>query len=91
METFYLAIACFLLLTMIAGLRRVLAGPGKEDRLVAVQLFGTTGVAVLLLLAEAFHAPSIRNVALVFALLAVLAVTAFVRSPSSTDDANAKE
>ncbi len=70
---------------MLVGLGRVFLGPQQEDRVVAVQLFGTTGVAVLLLLAAAFDAPAIRNVALVFALLAVLAVVVFVRVP---DDAS---
>ncbi len=79
MQTFYLGVACFLLLTMIVGLIRVFRGPRQEDRLVAVQLFGTTGVAVLLLLATAFDAPAMRNAAMVFAVLAVLAVMAFVR------------
>ncbi|TVR00543.1 MAG: hypothetical protein EA399_04145 [Desulfovibrionales bacterium] len=80
MQTFYLSVACFLLLTMIAGLLRVFVGPGQEDRLVAVQLFGTTGVAVLLLLGAALDAPAVRNTAMVFAVLAVLAVVAFVQS-----------
>jgi len=82
-EKFYLGVACFLLATMIVGLVRVFVGPDQEDRLVAVQLFGTTGVAILLLLAEAFDASSVRNAALLFTLLAVLAVVAFVRSPGS--------
>lgn len=79
---FFLGLACFLLLTMLIGLIRVFRGPEAEDRLAAMQLFGTTGVAVLLLLAAAFDAPALRNTALVFALLAVLAVVAFVRAPA---------
>jgi multicomponent Na+:H+ antiporter subunit F len=84
MATFYLAVACFLLVTMLAGLARVFLGPQQEDRIMAMQLFGTTGVAILLLLAEALDAPAVRNVALVFALLAVLAVVAFVRSAGNS-------
>lgn len=78
MQTFYLGVACFLLLTMVLGLVRVFMGPRQEDRLVAVQLFGTTGVAVLLLLAAVLDAPAVRNTAMLFAVLAVLAVVAFV-------------
>ena len=78
MQSFYLGVASFLLLTMVLGLVRVFIGPRQEDRLVAAQLFGTTGVAVLLLLAAAFDAPAVRNTALLFAVLAVLAVVAFV-------------
>lgn len=81
MNTFFLSMACFLLLTMLVGLVRVFRGPGAGDRLAAMQLFGTTGVAVLLLLAAAFDSSALRNTALVFALLTVLAVVAFVRVP----------
>lgn len=81
MQTLYLGVAAFLLLNMLAGLIRVFRGPGREDRLMAMQLFGTTGVAVLLLLAAAYETPAVRNAALIFALLAVLAVVAFVRGP----------
>ncbi|MFP4168449.1 MAG: monovalent cation/H+ antiporter complex subunit F [Desulfonatronovibrionaceae bacterium] len=86
MDMFFLGVACFLLLTMLIGLIRVFRGPEPEDRLAAMQLFGTTGVAVLLLLAAAFNAPALRNTALIFALLAVLAVVAFVRAPGVRTD-----
>ncbi|MFP4657324.1 MAG: monovalent cation/H+ antiporter complex subunit F [Desulfonatronovibrionaceae bacterium] len=86
MDMFFLGVACFLLLTMLIGLIRVFRGPEPEDRLEAMQLFGTTGVAVLLLLAAAFNAPALCNTALIFALLAVLAVVAFVRAPGVRTD-----
>lgn len=79
MDDFYLALAFVLVLNVVAGLVRVLRGPTNADRMLAAQLFGTTGVAVLLLLAEAQAAPALRDVALVFALLASLATAAFVR------------
>ncbi|MGX9367199.1 monovalent cation/H+ antiporter complex subunit F [Desulfoplanes sp. PS50] len=85
MHMFFLSMACFLLLTMLVGLIRVFQGPGDEDRLAAMQLFGTTGVAVLLLLAAAFDSSALRNTALVFALLTVLAVVAFVRVPGGNN------
>jgi multicomponent Na+:H+ antiporter subunit F len=80
METFYLALAMFLVLTMAAGLVRVLRGPDPADRLLTAQLFGTTGVAILLVLSEATGMGALRNVGLVFALLAVLIVVCYVRS-----------
>lgn len=86
MDLFFLGLAGFLLLTMLVGMIRVFLGPEPEDRLSAMQLFGTTGVAVLLLLAAALDAPALRNTALVFALLAVLAVVAFVRAPARKGD-----
>lgn len=79
MQNLYLLLAAFLLLNIAAGLVRVLRGPTPADRMLAAQLFGTTGVAVLLLLAEAQALAALRDVALVFALLAALSVIAFVR------------
>ncbi len=79
MEQVYLALAVFLLLNIAVGLIRVLRGPTAADRMLAAQLFGTTGVAVLLLLAQAQAVPALRDVALVFAALAVLAAVAFVK------------
>ena len=79
MELLYLAIALFLLLTLVAGLWRVLRGPTSADRMLAAQLFGTTAVACLLLLAQAFDFSPLRDVALIFALLAALTAVAFVR------------
>ena len=78
MTVLYVLVSTFLLLTVLAGLVRVLLGPTPADRMLAAQLFGTTGVAVLLLLAEVLSAPSLRDVALVLALLSVLAVITFV-------------
>ena len=74
----FLGVSAFLLLTVLAGLVRVLLGPTPADRMLAAQLFGTTGVAILLLLAEALSAPPLTDVALVLALLSILAVVTFV-------------
>jgi len=79
MDAVYLAVALFLLLTLVAGLWRVLRGPTAADRMLAAQLFGTTAVACVLLLAQVYQRPSLRDVALVFALLAAVAAVAFVR------------
>jgi multicomponent Na+:H+ antiporter subunit F len=79
MTVLLLGLATFLLLNLGAGLWRVMRGPTAPDRMLAAQLFGTTAVAILLLLAEAMRAPSLRDVALVFALLAAVAAVAFVQ------------
>jgi multicomponent Na+:H+ antiporter subunit F len=79
MNDFFLAAAQFLLLTVAAGLVRVLRGPTAADRMLAAHLFGTTGVAVLLLLAQAWSANELRDVALVFTLLAAVVGLAFAR------------
>lgn len=70
-------LALFLVATVVVGLWRVWRGPTRADRMLAPQLFGTTGVGVLLLAAEWLAAPSLRDVALVLALLAVLTTAAF--------------
>lgn len=79
MSVFYLAAALFLLGTILLGLIRVLRGPGSGDRMLAAQLFGTTGVTILLLLSMTLEESGLIDVALVFALLAVVAAVAFVR------------
>ena len=88
MESLYAATALFLLLTLVAGLWRVLRGPTAADRMLAAQLFGTTAVACALLLAQALEQPALRDVALVFALLAAITLVAFVRHiwGGGTDD-----
>lgn len=78
MHEWYGGLASFLLLNVVVGLLRVLRGPTPADRMLAAQLFGTTGVATLLLLAPAFG-PALNDIALVFALLAAVTVIAFVR------------
>lgn len=71
--------ALILLLSLAVGLLRVLRGPTPADRMLAAQLFGTTGVAILLLLADVLAAPALIDVALIVALLAAVALIAFVR------------
>ena len=79
MERFFSGYALFLLLTVVLGLIRVLRGPTAGDRMLAAQLFGTSGVAILLLLGLAVDEPALWDVALVFALLAAVAAVAFVQ------------
>jgi multicomponent Na+:H+ antiporter subunit F len=79
MNGFILGVALFLLLNIVAGLLRVSAGPTSPDRMLAAQLFGTTGAAILLLLAQCLSISSLRDVALVLALLASISTVVFVR------------
>lgn len=75
----YQLLALFLLLTLAAGMWRLLRGPTIADRMLAAKLFGTTTVAILLLLSQASGNSALQDVAMVFALLAVITVVAFVR------------
>jgi multicomponent Na+:H+ antiporter subunit F len=79
MRAVYVGIAVFLLLTLVGGLLRILWGPTRADRMLAAQLFGTTGVAVLLVLSQALDSAALRDVALVFAVLAAVNTVVFVR------------
>lgn len=81
MSIAYEGFALVLIANLALGLLRVLRGPRLADRLLAAQLFGTAGVALLLVLAAAHGGPALRNVALVFMLLALLAPVAFARTP----------
>lgn len=78
MTLLFNAVAAFLLLTLLVALVRIWIGPTPSDRMLSSQLFGTTGVALLLVLAEAQASPPLRDVALVLALLSVLAIVGFV-------------
>lgn len=88
MEILYFAMALFLLLTLLAGLWRVLRGPTPADRMLAAQLFASTAVACMLLLAQAFDYPPLRDVALIFALLAAVTAIAFVRRAWASGEQN---
>lgn len=72
-------IAAIILISVLVGVVRIFRGPTGADRMLAAQLFGTGGVAVLLVLSHALQMPSLVDVALVYALLAATAVVVFVR------------
>ncbi len=88
--TLYLWAAVFILISVALGLIRIFKGPTAADRMLAAQLFGTGGVAVLLILSHAMQMPSLVDVALVYALLATITMVVFVRRQWK-DDANAEE
>jgi multicomponent Na+:H+ antiporter subunit F len=79
MSEWYLGLEVFLVLNLIVGLFRIRRGPTPADSMLAIQLFGTTAVAILVLFAQALNRPALRDVALVFALLAAVSTVAFIR------------
>lgn len=79
MREFLLGTAGFVLLMVALGLVRILRGPTNADRMMAAQLLGTGGIAVLLLAAGS-GLPAAADVALILALLAAFASVAFVKS-----------
>ncbi len=90
MNSVLLVAAGFILLMVAAGLVRVLRGPGDVDRMMAVQLLGTGGIASLLLIASATKVAGVEDVALGLALLAAFASIAFVNS-AETDGRESSE
>ena len=86
MTEFLLAAAAFVLATVALGLVRVLRGPAAADRIMAAQLLGTGGIAVLLLGAAATGMSAAADLALSLALLAAFASVAFAQAASGRDD-----
>lgn len=74
-----LVAAILLLVTVVAGLVRAFRGPSLEDQILAVQLIGSGGVALVLLFAHVMSSEALLDVALVLALLAVMATVALTR------------
>jgi multicomponent Na+:H+ antiporter subunit F len=79
LDAVYLGLALFLMLNVVGGLLRVARGPTRADRMLAAQVLGTAGVALLLVLGEVQSIPAMQDAALVFALLAAIAIVAFVK------------
>jgi multicomponent Na+:H+ antiporter subunit F len=77
--------AGLVLLTVAVGLFRVLAGPTAADRMMALQLLGTGGIAGLLLVAAA-GMPGALTLALVVAVLAAFVPMVFAAGPENSED-----
>lgn len=88
MTDFLLAAALIVLGAVALGLMRLLYGPSDADRLMAAQLLGTGGMAVLALIAAATHTPAAVDVALVLALLAAFIAAAFATTGSADGEAD---
>jgi len=75
-EFLLLASGCAML-TVIAGLWRILRGPTDADRMMAAQLLGSGGIAALLLLAAGMGNSAVVDAALSLSVLAAFASVAF--------------
>lgn len=91
MNEFYYSAALVILANIAVSLIRVLKGPTAADRMMGVQLIGTGGAAVLVLLWLVQRLPGVLDVALLLALLAAFAVVGFVKSGGSPDGAGDPE
>lgn len=86
MTAFYMIASLVLLTSLCGSLYVVLRGPTRSDRMLVIQLFGTTAVAVLVLIGEAVNDPALVDIALVLALLAAITVVAFVQRARTVKD-----
>jgi multicomponent Na+:H+ antiporter subunit F len=73
-------VAIVLVANVFAGMLRVVVGPSARDRLLGVVLLGTTGVALLVLLAHVTDVPALRDTALVLVALAALVAVVRIRA-----------
>lgn len=89
MPELLLGAATFVLACVALGLARILRGPSDADRVMAAQLLGTGGVAVLLLLGAATGAPALVDVALTLTLISAFASAAFVGAVSDSEAGDA--
>jgi multicomponent Na+:H+ antiporter subunit F len=84
MNTFLLAAAGLILAMVALALLRILRGPGDADRLMAAQLLGTGGIAVLLLGGIGTGVAAVVDVGLTLALLAAFAAVAFIKAADAS-------
>jgi multicomponent Na+:H+ antiporter subunit F len=89
MTDFLLIVAIFILFMVAIGLVRILRGPQDADRTMAAQLFGSGGIASLLLVAHATGVRGIEDVAMGLALLAAFSSIAFMNSVAAAGDSGA--
>lgn len=86
-----LPLALFLLANLAVALVRAARGPTPADRMLVALLFGSTGVAILALLAFAGGGTALLDVALTLALLAAIGGIAFVRRAWESEGAEGRD
>lgn len=80
MTSFLLGATAFVLAMVALGLVCILRGPGHVDRMMAVQLFGTGGIAATLLAGATIDIDAVIDLVLTLSILAAFAAIAFVRA-----------
>jgi multicomponent Na+:H+ antiporter subunit F len=74
-----LAALVALLVTMLLALVRAFRGPGRYDRILAINMFGTKTVLFIALVGFYFGRPQFLDVAILYALVNFVAVIAVLR------------
>ncbi len=83
MFEFNIIASILVVLCLVAGVVRIWLGPGKVNRLLAAQLFGSMSVTITILLASVLNLESLIDLAIVLSLLASIAVIAFIKLADS--------
>jgi multicomponent Na+:H+ antiporter subunit F len=78
MTTYYALLSGALIICLLFAMIRIFKGDTSADRMIAAQLFGTLGVAILIVFSFLEGNKNLLNVALVLALLTPLSLIAFV-------------
>jgi multicomponent Na+:H+ antiporter subunit F len=91
MDEFLLASAAIVIVTVAAGLARVLRGPGNAERIMAAQLLGTGGIAALVLFGSVTGVEAAVDLALTLALLAAFASIAFIKRGTTFEQPDAQD
>jgi multicomponent Na+:H+ antiporter subunit F len=71
--------AIVLILTIFLCLYRVLAGPGVENRLIAVNTIGTKTIILLVLIGFIYERPLFVDIAIVYAMINFIATLAIAK------------
>ncbi|MFU8877003.1 MAG: pH regulation protein F [Wenzhouxiangellaceae bacterium] len=85
-ETLLPWMVLFLLANLATGLWRAWRGPTDGDRMLSALLFGTTSVAILVLMADWLGIEALRSVALLLVMFATIISLAFFGIPAHEDD-----
>jgi len=88
--TWLTCVAVGVVASLGAALLRVWHGPGRADRMMGAQLAGTSGVAVLVVLAP-LEGWAALDVALILALFGALAAVGFVKAVSADGGGDPEE
>jgi multicomponent Na+:H+ antiporter subunit F len=79
MSIIYGVLSIILLISLLVGVVRIFLGPTQADRMLAAQLFGSVGVAILLLQSAFTQNWVLMDVALFLSILASITAIAFVK------------
>ena len=78
MITYYALLAGALIICLLFAMLRIFKGDTAADKMIAAQLFGTLGVAIMIVFSFLEGNKNLLNVALVMSLLAPISLVAFV-------------